>query len=134
MRLTGTPDSITKFFNLVSNNEEYFFWVRWAKIANETPKGPDRNLTFAPIPVGDDPLVDGGVPAPPETEAPPADPPAEGDPAAAAEPVVPFVEVAPAMIDVFPILGTERLRADVVIDIVRFRDPPAPKKEDKKSR
>jgi len=125
MRLTGSPESVTEFLNLVSNNKEYFFWTRWSKISNEVAKGPDRNQIYTAIPVGDDPVADGDVPA---DDDPPVAPPAEGD---AVAPGV-IEEVAPAMIDVFPILGTERVRADVVIDIVRFRDPPAPKKEENK--
>ncbi|MGI9243932.1 MAG: Amuc_1100 family pilus-like protein [Verrucomicrobiales bacterium] len=138
MRLTGTPESVTEFFNLISNNKEYFFWIRWAKISNEVAKGPDRNQAYAPIPVGDDPIADGDVPVDLTPPTPPPAPTAEGDgdgetPEGDA-PVVAFPdeEVAPAMIDVFPILGTERVRADVVIDILRFRDPPAPAKEENK--
>lgn len=137
MRFTGSPDSITKFFNLVSNNEEYFYWIRWAKVSNEVAKGPDRSQIFTSVPVGDDPVADGDVPAPAPVAPPVVPAPVEGEtdpaaPEAAPAPVAPPVEVAPAMIDVFPILGTERVRADVVIDIVRFRDPPAPEKSGSK--
>jgi hypothetical protein len=128
MRLTGSPDAISQFFNLVSNDEEYFYWTRWSKVSNEVAKGPDRGRVYSPVPVGDDPVADGDVPA---ELTPPVAPAADGDPAVA---VVPEVETAPAMIDVFPILGTERVRVDVVIDIVRFRDPPAPEKEEKNTR
>ncbi len=76
MRLTGSPESVTEFLNLVSNNKEYFFWTRWSKISNEVAKGPDRDQIYTAIPVGDDPVADGDVPA---DDDPPVAPPAEGD-------------------------------------------------------
>jgi hypothetical protein len=119
MRLTGTPDSITNFFNLVSNNKEYHFWIRWAKVANETPSGPSRGKVFNPYPVTDD--LDGGAAAEPEeTGQGDEEVDGEGTPPAEEE-----TETPQAMIDIFPILGDEKVRADVVIDIVRFRDKPA---------
>ena len=104
------------------------------------PRGPDRNQVFNPIPADDDPDAAGNIPVPDPVAvdeaapdpAPDPDAPEGGD-ADPVAPVIPEVEVAPAMIDVFPILGSERVRLDIVIDIVRFRDPPAPKKEEKKS-
>ena len=141
LRVTGTPDSITRLMNDISNNKEYFYWVRWAKIANEKVSGPDRHATFAPQPIEQDAGAGDALPGdaqpvtPPPTDAtPPADAgtPADGDAAAPApEAAATFPEeVAPAMRDVFPILGTERLRADLLIDIPRFRDPPAPEKKE----
>ena len=113
LRITGSPDSITNFFNVVSNDKEYFYWIRWAKIGNQTPSGPSRTKVFNPVQVS----VPEDARSEEEIE--------EDVPPVAEE------EAQPAMIDVFPILGTELVRADLLIDIVRFRDPVVPK-EDKK--
>ena len=107
MRISGSPDSITEFINKVSNDTEYFYWIRWAKIGNETSVGPSRTKIFNPVQVNGD-----------EPDLPDEDGTDE-------EPRPPEEEQRPAMIDVFPILGSEQVRADLLIDIVRFRDPEA---------
>lgn len=118
IRLTGTPDAVNEFFNLVSNNKKYHFWTRWAKVANETPSGPLRLQDYTPIPVGDDP--DAGVGGEPQRNEAPENPGEVGGDA-----------FQPPMIDVFPILGGERVRAEMVIFIVRFREPAEPKPKPK---
>ncbi|MFT4547250.1 MAG: hypothetical protein ACI9UA_000188 [Pseudoalteromonas tetraodonis] len=109
MQVTGAPDSINELINKLSNDKEYFYWIRWAKIGNQTPAGPSRTKTYTPTRVD----ADAGVPAVVDdgSDEPPA-----------------FEEKRSAMIDVFPILGTEQVRADLLIDIVRFREPASPEK------
>ena len=120
IRLTGTPDSISEFFTLVANNKNYHFATHWAKIANETPGGPSRNQDYTPVPVADN-LEAAGEEVPEGGAEPRRTDPGEG--------YDPEEEFSQPMIDVFPILGSERVRAEILIDIVRFRLPPEPEKK-----
>jgi len=142
VKLTGSPESITKFLNLVSNDDKYFYWIRWAKIGNEKPSGPLSGELFQKTPAGamdaegeevdpatpaEAPRPDPSAPAPPDPSAPAPETPdetevGEGEESAPAPAPVPLTIETVPMIDIFPILGNERVSVDAVIDIVRFRD------------
>jgi len=119
--------------NKISNDPSFFYWVRAMRVENEKKEGPLRGEAFVPEPA---PLLNEGAAAP--AAAPEPAPEEVVDPAAAPEEGAPVGEVPeelvdeiaaiedvavfnPAMIDVREIFGTEKIKAQLIVDIVRFK-------------
>jgi len=107
---TADHAAFERVLNRISNEKSFFYWTRSLRVENEKKEGPPKGQPFAPIPVPTDPAADPVAPADP----------AAADPAAAEE-LKPL-----AMIDVREILGTEKVRASLVIDLVRFKGQDGP--------
>jgi hypothetical protein len=122
LTLTADHSAWERVLSRISNEKSFFYWIRYMRVENEKKEGPAKGELFTPIAV-ETPFA----PAPeiaPEPPAPSDDPAADADPAAVTDPAGPAVEAAPqaqAMIDVREILGTEKIRASLVIDLVRFK-------------
>jgi hypothetical protein len=137
---TGRYEALVEALNSISNNSNFFYWVRYMRVENEKKESPRRDDVFSPAPVAGQlippPPVAVVEPEPePEPEAVPVDEgaapvdPAAGDPAAVVVEQPAFVApvAAPqfelAMMDVREIFGTEQTKAHLVIDLIRFKTP-----------
>ena len=125
--LTFTSDhgAWEKVLSRITNEKSFFYWIRDLRVENERKEGPAKGQPFTPIPV-DDPLAAAPevAPEPVAEPAPTSGDPAVAEPTAAIDAPAPAFEAAPvtqAMIDVREILGTEKVRAHLVIDLVRFK-------------
>ncbi len=138
IQFTAQPDAMVEFLNKLANDREYFYWVRYFRIENESKEGKDREEDFQPKPVPVDPGEAPGDGVAPGVVVDPAfDNEGLADPAGAPAdaPAVAFDDagnlVIPdqagggngAMIDARILFGDEDVKARMVIDIVRFAEP-----------
>lgn len=140
LTLTADHSAFVEALNRISNDPNFFYWVRFMRVENQEKQGPARDEVFTIRAVDEgldvvfppeaapvvEPTPEPSVeldPAVPTGDAPEASVPAS---AAVADVVAP-VEV--AMFDVREIFGTEKIKAVLAVDIVRFKAPETPTEE-----
>ncbi|MFV1993829.1 MAG: Amuc_1100 family pilus-like protein [Verrucomicrobiales bacterium] len=98
---SGSHESIRSFFNLLSNDKEFFYIIRFMRVENSAKDGPAQGS-------GSDPGAAGGLPGIENFDFLDAD----GNEAGDAAPVY----------DAKIVLGMEQIQVYMVIDLVRFKD------------